>query len=61
MAIESILHLAGTPILAGERDWPYSFEYICRVLDLTADAFRQRPGMSPEPLSVAEMLAFLQG
>ncbi len=31
--------------LADEADWPYSFESICGVLDLDANAVRQRLGV----------------
>ena len=33
--------------LAGETRWPYSFEGICGVLDLDADAVRQRLRVRP--------------
>ena len=41
--------------LADEADWPYSFECICGVLDLDADAVRQRLRVAPEsqPLPVS--------
>lgn len=31
--------------LADEKNWPYSFECICAVLDLEADAVRERLGV----------------
>lgn len=34
--------------LAAETDWPYSFECICGVLDLDANAVRQRLHVAPE-------------
>jgi len=33
--------------VADEADWPYSFEGICGVLDLDADAVRQRLRIMP--------------
>ena len=45
--------------LADERDWPYSFECICEVLDLDADAVRECLGVllqqqaHPRPEAVA--------
>jgi hypothetical protein len=37
-------------LLAGETDWPYSFEGLCAVLDLDANALRERLRLVPEPL-----------
>lgn len=34
--------------LANETDWPYSFECICELLDLDANAVRQRLRVAPE-------------
>jgi len=34
--------------LADEADWPYSFQGICGVLDLDANAVRQRLRVAPE-------------
>lgn len=34
--------------LADETDWPYSFECICEVLGLDANAVRQRLRVAPE-------------
>ena len=35
-------------LLAGETSWPYSFERICAVLDLDANAVRQRLRLGAE-------------
>ena len=35
-------------LLAEEPHWPFSFEQICAVLDLDADAVRQRLQLAPE-------------
>ncbi len=35
--------------LAGETDWPYSFECICDTLDLDADAVRRRLRVGRKP------------
>lgn len=48
--------------LATDTNWPYSFECICEVLDLDANAIRQRLGVVPDPQPVAELRAgLLQG
>jgi hypothetical protein len=36
---------------ADEPAWPYSFEHICAVLDLDAEAVRQRLWVAPAPAS----------
>lgn len=36
-------------LLASEPHWPYSFESICAVLDLDANAVRHRLRLSSEP------------
>ena len=36
-------------LLASESDWPYSFENICAVLELDANAVRQRLRCTSEP------------
>jgi hypothetical protein len=45
-----LFHEARQWLLAAEPNWPYSFERICAVLDLDADAVRQQlrlvPGMT---------------
>lgn len=40
--------------LATESDWPYSFECICAVLDLDANAVRQRLQLESDPQTVPE-------
>jgi hypothetical protein len=37
-----LFHDARQWFLANETDWPYSFECICGILDLDANAVRQR-------------------
>jgi hypothetical protein len=43
-----LFHDAKQWFLADEADWPYSFECICGVLDLDANAVRQRLRVAPE-------------
>jgi hypothetical protein len=43
-----LFHEAKQWFLADEPEWPYSFECICGVLDLDADAVRQRLRVAPE-------------
>jgi hypothetical protein len=43
-----LFHEAKQWFLAEETDWPYSFECICGVLDLDANAVRQRLRVGPE-------------
>jgi hypothetical protein len=43
-----LFHEAKQWFLADEADWPYSFECICGVLDLDANAVRQRLRVAPE-------------
>jgi hypothetical protein len=40
-------------LLAAEPHWPYSFERICAVLDLDANAVRHRLRLAPERLPVS--------
>jgi hypothetical protein len=40
-------------MLAEEADWPYSFESICAVLDLDANAVRQYLRLAPKQLPEA--------
>ena len=43
-----LFHEAKQWFLADEADWPYSFECICGVLGLDADAVRHRLGVAQE-------------
>ena len=43
--------------LAHEPDWPYSFESICGILDLDADAVRQRLRLVPDQAPYVELRA----
>ncbi len=45
--------------LADEIEWPYSFESICAVLDLDANAVRQRLRVAHEPQPLPELQAAL--
>jgi hypothetical protein len=44
---EQEFHEARGWLLADEPNWPYSFEHICAVLKLDADAVRQRLRVLP--------------
>jgi hypothetical protein len=50
-----LFHEALRWLLAAEPHWPFSFERICAVLDLDANAVRQRLRLAPErpPVSVS--------
>ena len=50
-----LFHEAQRWLLAAEPHWPYSFERICAVLDLDANAVRQRLRLAakPQPASVS--------
>jgi hypothetical protein len=50
-----LFHEAKQWLLAAEPYWPYSFERICAVLDLDANAVRHRLQLAPErpPVSVS--------
>ena len=48
-----LFHRAKRWLLAREPHWPYSFESICAVLDLDANAVRYRLGLMPGPPPVA--------
>lgn len=50
-------------LLAEEPHWPYSFEQICAVLDLDADAVRHRLQLAPEepPRSVSREMQTTTG
>jgi hypothetical protein len=43
-----LFHEAKQWLLAAEPHWPYSFEHICEVLDLDANAVRHRLRLAPE-------------
>lgn len=43
-----LFHEAKHWLFAEETDWPYSFECICGVLDLDANAVRQRLRVGPD-------------
>ena len=45
-----LFHEAKQWFLADETEWPYSFESICAVLDLDANAVRRRLSVAPEPV-----------
>lgn len=50
-----LFHEAKQWLLVAESQWPYSFERICAVLDLDANAVRRRLRLAPErpPVSVS--------
>jgi hypothetical protein len=50
-----LFHAAKQWLFAAEPHWPYSFERICAVLDLDANAVRHRLRLAPErpPVSVS--------
>lgn len=50
-----LFHEAQQWLLAAESHWPYSFEHICAVLDLDANAVRHRLRLAPkrQPVSVS--------
>src|ERR1035437_5570218 len=50
-----LFHEAKQWLLAAEPHWPYSFEHICAVLDLDANAVRHRLRLAPgrPPVSVS--------
>jgi hypothetical protein len=41
--------------LADEADWPYSFEWICTLLELDSNAVRERLAGGPEPEPAPEL------
>ena len=45
--------------LATDTAWPCSFESICGLLDLDADAIRRRLSVAPEPQPLSESRAVL--
>ena len=53
-----LFHEAKQWLLAAEPHWPYSFERICAVLDLDANAVRHRLRLAPErpPVSVSRAM-----
>ena len=48
-----LFHEAKRWLLATEPHWPYSFESICAVLDLDANAVRQRLRLLPDETAVS--------
>jgi hypothetical protein len=54
-----LFHEAKQWLLAAEPHWPYSFECICAVLDLDANAVRHRLRLAPEPPPVSVSRALL--
>ena len=53
-----LFHEAKQWLLAAEPHWPYSFERICAVLDLDANAVRQRLRLTPQrpPVSMSRQM-----
>ena len=49
----ALFHAARQWFLVDEASWPYSFEGICGVLDLNADAVRQRLRVAPSATSAS--------
>jgi hypothetical protein len=43
-----LFHEAKQWFLADDADWPYSFECICKVLDLDSSAVRRRLCVAPQ-------------
>ena len=48
-----LFHEAKQWLLAAEPHWPYSFEHICEVLDLDANAVRHHLRLAPERPAVS--------